>query len=69
MESDILISKFQNLPESAKKELLDFLDFLSTRYVKKPKVKKGGFSYDWEGGLKELNETSVGLQHKANQWR
>ena len=69
MEADILLNKFQNLPESAKKELLDFLDFLSLRYDKKKKEKKDGFSFDWEGGLKDLDETSVGLQHKANQWR
>ncbi len=69
MEAEILINKFQNLPESAKKELIDFLDFLSSRYNKKQKTKKGGFSFDWEGGLKDLNETSVELQHNANQWR
>ena len=69
MEADILINKFQNLPESARKELLDFLDFLLLRYGKKQKLKKGGFSFDWEGGLKDIDETSVGLQHKANQWR
>lgn len=69
METEILINKFQNLPESAKKELIDFLDFLSSRYDKKQKIKKGGFSFEWEGGLKDLDETSVELQHKANQWR
>lgn len=69
MEAEILINKFQNLPESAKKELIDFLDFLSSRYNKKQKAKKGSFSFDWEGRLKDLNETSVELQHNANQWR
>ncbi len=69
MEADILLNKFQNLPENARKELLDFLDFLSLRYGKKRKEKKGEFSFDWKGGLKDLDETSVGLQHKANLWR
>jgi len=69
MEAEVLITKFQNLPESAKRELLDFLDFLTLRYDKKKKVGKGGFSFDWEGGLKDLDETSVELQHKANEWR
>jgi hypothetical protein len=69
MEAEILINKFQNLPESAKKELIDFLDFLSSRYDKKQKTKIGGFSFEWEGGLKDLDETSVDLQHKANKWR
>lgn len=69
MEADVLINKFQHLPESARKELLDFLDFLSLRYAKKQKMEKEGFSFSWEGGLKDLNETSVDLQHKANKWR
>ncbi len=69
MEADILMNKFQSLPENAKKELLDFLDFLSFRYTKNKKSKKKTFSFNWEGGLKELNETSVELQHKATQWR
>ena len=69
METDIIINKFQNLPESAKKELMDFLDFLTSRYAKKQNQQKEPFSFDWEGGLKDLKETSVELQHKANQWR
>lgn len=69
MEADFLISKFQNLPETAKKELLEFLDFLSTKYSRREKENKEKFSFQWEGGLKELPTTSVELQHKANQWR
>ena len=69
MEADILINKFQNLPKNARKELLDFLDFLSARYEKKKRKENENFSFEWSGGLKDLDETSVGLQHKANQWR
>lgn len=69
MEADILISKFQNLPQNAKRELLDFLDFLIFRYKKAEYQKKKGFSFDWEGGLKDVKDSSVELQHKANQWR
>lgn len=69
METDILLNKFQNLPESARKELLDFLDFLSSRYEKKKRMETEQFSFDWSGGLKGLDVTSVELQHKANQWR
>jgi len=69
MEAEILISKFQNLPQNAKKELMDFLDFLTSRYKKAEPQKKKGFSFEWEGGLKNLEESSVELQHKANQWK
>jgi hypothetical protein len=69
MEADILLHKFQKLPKSARKELMDFLDFLSIRYEKEKKKENENFSFDWEGGLNEIDETSVELQHKANQWR
>ena len=69
MEVEILINKFQDLPQSAKQELLDFLDFLSFRYKKAEKPGGEKFSFDWEGGLNELKDSSVGLQHKATQWR
>ena len=69
MEADLLIHKFQKLPKSARKELLDFLDFLSARYEMKKGKENENFSFDWGGGLKELDETSVELQHKANKWR
>ena len=69
MEAEILINKFQNLPNNAKKELMDFLEFLISRNKKEEPREKKGFSFDWEGGLKDLKESSVKLQHKANQWR
>lgn len=69
MEAEILISKFQNLPQNAKKELMDFLDFLISRNKKEEPREKKGFSFNWEGGLKNLKESSVELQHKAKEWR
>ncbi len=69
MEADVLMNKFRSLPEDARNELIDFLDFLSSRYARNKKRKNKTFSFEWEGGLEELNETSVELQHKANKWR
>jgi hypothetical protein len=69
MEAENLLCKFQNLPQHAKKELLDFLDFLTSRYKKAESSENKGFSFDWEGGLKDVKESSIELQHKANQWR
>jgi hypothetical protein len=64
---EILISKFEGLPEEAKQQLLRYLDMLSKNYESSevPKLP----TYDWEGGLKDLNMTSVELQHKINDWR
>ena len=69
METKALIHKFQDLPDSAKKQLLDFLDFLTAKYGSAKNDNKENFSFDWAGGLEELDASSVDLQHKANQWR
>ncbi len=42
---------------------------ISNEDVQKEVDKLLGFSFDWEGGLKDLKETSVELQHKAYQLR
>ncbi len=68
----MLLKKFFGLPIDAQREILNFMDFLATRRVRKKtkKYKRQVFSFDWEGGLSEItNTTSVDLQHRANQWR
>ncbi len=69
MKQTALIRKIEQLPNSAKKEASDFVDFLVARYARKQK--KSNFSFDWEGGLADLKKeyTSVKLQHKAMDWR
>ena len=42
---------------------------ISNEDVQKEIDKMLKFSFEWEGGLKDLKETSVELQHKANQLR
>ena len=72
MDTNIILNKFQSLPIKAQHELVDFLEFLSSKYIRQKKApKKNNFSFNWEGGLSELkNQTSsVDLQHQANQWR
>ncbi len=56
--------------EGLKKEILDYVEFLSTKYQRKPESKKK-FKFDWEGGLADVKDkmTSVELQHKAMDWR
>jgi hypothetical protein len=69
MNTEPVEVKFNKLPEHLKKEVIDFIDFLT----KKHQVPEGSanFSFNWEGGLSELrNEYSaVELQHKAAEWR
>ncbi len=54
------------LPPEARKELLDYAEFLLQKYGKK---KAPGFEFTWEGKLKDVKLTSVELQHKALEWR
>jgi hypothetical protein len=60
----------QRLPLCLKKEILDYVEFLSMKYQRKPESKKK-FKFDWEGGLADVKDkmTSVELQHKAMDWR
>jgi hypothetical protein len=61
--------KFNQLPEYLKKEVIDFIEFLT----KKHQVTKSSnnFSFNWEGSLSKLRKdfSSVELQHKVAEWR
>lgn len=60
----------QGLPIYLKKEVLDYIEFLSNKYRTNKKAKKK-FKFDWEGGLSDvkIDLTSVQLQHKSMDWR
>jgi len=62
--------KMQKLPEDLRREVLDYVDFLLSKYQGREAARKK-FKFDWEGGLSEIREkfTSVELQHKALGWR
>ncbi|PNR94912.1 DUF2281 domain-containing protein [Petrotoga olearia] len=62
--------KIQKLPEDLRREVLDYVDFLLSKYRGKENL-RGKFRFDWEGGLSEIREefTSGELQHKALEWR
>jgi len=55
------------LPPEARRELLDYTEFLLQKYGRKDK--KRGFTFSWEGKLKDIKLTSVELQHKALEWQ
>ena len=58
--------KMRELPDDLRREVLDFMEFLSMKYKGKV-IKAKKLRFDWEGGLSEIGEkfTSVELQHKA----
>lgn len=69
MDARIITEKIQSLPLFLRREILDYIDFLTKKY--KPEDKPIQFSFNWEGGLKEFKNgfTSVELQHKAKDFR
>jgi hypothetical protein len=70
MEIANFISDFENLPEKIQKQVIDYIEFLKTKYSGEKK-KQQQFKFDWENGLSDLKNqyTSVELQHKANMMR
>ena len=60
--------KILELTPDKQKEVIDFIEFLTSK--NKSKEKKF-LKLDWAGGLKDLRDkyTSVGLQHKISEWR
>ncbi|MFQ6042559.1 MAG: DUF2281 domain-containing protein [Candidatus Poribacteria bacterium] len=62
--------EMRKLPEDLKREVLDYMAFLLSKYQNRKMTQKK-FKFDWEGGLKDLKEkfTSVELQHKSLEWR
>jgi hypothetical protein len=69
MNTHQLNEKFDSLPYYLKREVLDYIEFLSKR--QKIRRKKEPFSFRWEGGLKDIKEhfNSVDLQHKVRDYR
>ena len=61
--------QLKKLPKNLRKEVLDYAEFLLSKY-KTRKVRKG-FKFDWEGGLSDVKGkfNSVELQHKSLEWR
>lgn len=70
MEITSFVSDFENLPKQIQKQVLDYIEFLMTKNIKKEKKEKS-FKFDWENGLSEFKKdfTSVELQHHANKLR
>ena len=66
-------NKLHQLPAHIQKEVNDFIELLSLKYLKsstsKRKTIKQSFRFDREGSLRSTKTTSVELQHKANEWR
>lgn len=60
---------FEKSSVSIQKQLVDYADFLVSKYKKNKK--KSNIQFSWEGGIAELKEdfNAVSLQHKINELR
>lgn len=73
MELSGFIEDFENLPKHIQRQLIEYAEFLISRYQKGKKKNKNASSltFRWENGLEELKSvySSVELQHKINELR
>lgn len=73
MELYGFIENFENLPKHLQKQLIEYAEFLISKYKKGKKKKKNSSSltFSWENGLNELKSiySSVELQYKINELR
>lgn len=73
MELTGFIEDFENLPKHIQKQLIEYAEFLISKYHndKKENKKSSALSFNWENGLSELKKqySSVELQHKINEIR
>lgn len=73
MELSGFIEDFENLPKHIQKQLIEYAEFLISKYKNdKTKHKQPShLSFSWENGLSELKTkySSVELQHKINDLR
>ena len=73
MEFSGFIDDFENLPKHVQRQLLEYAEFLLSKYQKRKKTEKNDspLSFSWEDGLDDMRKlyTSVELQHRINELR
>lgn len=67
MEAATFFTQFEKLPKEIQQRILQYAE----DYLKRDnRIKsKKNYRFDWESSVSLIHETSVGLQHKANDWR
>ncbi|MCC6410815.1 MAG: DUF2281 domain-containing protein [Saprospiraceae bacterium] len=70
MNDQVILRQLQQLPNSLKKEVLDFIGYLLSKYQKQPKAPKHSFS-KYRGSLKSgLSRQDIDMQIKKmrDEW-
>jgi len=65
----MLSETVDGLPPQIKREIMDYIEFLTRKYQRPSSRNPMGFA--WAGALSHLKHqfTSVELQHQASKWR
>jgi uncharacterized protein len=65
----MLSESIDKLPPLIKREVMDYIEFLTAKY-RRPSTQKP-MTFAWSGALSHLKDefTSVKLQHKSSEWR
>ena len=65
----MLSESLDKLPPQIKREVMDYVEFLTAKY-QKPATRKP-MTFAWSGALSHLKDefTSVELQHQSSKWR
>jgi hypothetical protein len=73
MELSGFIEDFENLPKHIQRQLMEYAEFLISKYQKDKKKNKkpASLKFNWENGLSDFKSdfSSVELQHKINELR
>ena len=67
MDMQNINEQFQSLPYYLKREVLDYFEFLRKQH--KVENKKKRFTFNWEGGLKEIKENYSAVDLRTIQIR
>ncbi len=62
--------KVKELPPELRQEVVDFVEFLIRKHVRKKPKGKSQLKLNWKGALEDMKDqyTSVELQHKILKW-
>lgn len=71
MELSGFIKDFETLPKHIQRQLIEYADFLISKYRKSKNKNASPLTFNWENGLEEMKSfySSVELQHKINEYR
>ena len=71
MNTSLVEKKMEALSPELQQEVIDFIEFLTSKNETPNNKKNNEFNFNWAGGLSDYKDkhSSVELQHKSMDWR